>query len=133
METPPPPPPPPVKAIKASKVIALSAIGVVSLVLVGYCAAQQSEEVTADCVDMSNQQTDGSYEVVDDQFCDDDNGRSGFYGGSHGAYHWYYGGTRIGTRVLRGSTYRPSDVTISSRTGRSIQRGGFGSHWGGGG
>ncbi|MFI6594875.1 hypothetical protein ACIBHX_01430 [Nonomuraea sp. NPDC050536] len=134
METPLPPPPPPTPAIKASKVIALSAIGVVSLVLVGYCAAQQNEEVTADCVDMSNQQTDGTYEIVDDQFCDDDaNGRAGFYGGSHGAYHWYYGGTRIGTRVWRGSTFRPSDVNISSRTGRDIQRGGFGSHWGGGG
>ncbi|NUR90111.1 MAG: hypothetical protein HOY71_39055 [Nonomuraea sp.] len=133
MATPPTPSEQPTRSVKASKVIALSAIGVVSIVLVGYCAAQQNEEVTADCVDMNQQAADGSYEVVDESYCDDDNGRTGFYGGSHGAYHWYYGGTMIGSRVWRGSTYRPSDVNINSRQGRSIQRGGFGSHWGGGG
>ncbi|MEV0158481.1 hypothetical protein B0I32_10135 [Nonomuraea fuscirosea] len=69
----------------------------------------------------------GSYQVVDDDYCDDDSHR--YYGGGHsrGAYVWYYGGTRIGNRVHRGTTFRPSDVNISSRTGKSIQRGGFGS------
>ncbi|MEV5894001.1 hypothetical protein [Nonomuraea fuscirosea] len=68
----------------------------------------------------------GSYQVVDDDYCDDDHR---YYGGGHsrGAYVWYYGGTRIGNRVHRGTTFRPSDVNISSRSGKSIQRGGFGS------
>ncbi|MEU8357431.1 hypothetical protein AB0C27_15580 [Nonomuraea sp. NPDC048882] len=69
----------------------------------------------------------GSYQVVDDDYCDDDSSRYYGTGHSRGAYVWYYGGTRIGSRVHRGTTYRPSDVNISSRSGKSIQRGGFGS------
>ncbi|MEU7828434.1 hypothetical protein AB0L53_19575 [Nonomuraea sp. NPDC052129] len=133
-----PPAPPPMpeapKRSKASKVVTLSVLGIVSVLLVGYCSAQNDDDVTADCVDMNNQLSDGSYEVVDESLCDDDDdGTSHFYGGSRGAYHWYYGGTRIGTRVRAGTSYRPSDVNISSRKGRDIQRGGFGSHWSGGG
>jgi hypothetical protein len=117
------------KRSKASKVITLSVLGVVSVLLVGYCAAQNNEDVAADCVDMNDQQADGTYVVVDDSNCDDDdNGSSHFYGGSRSAYHWYYGGTRIGNRVKSGTSYRPSDTNITSRNGRSIQRGGFGSH-----
>ncbi|WP_231618852.1 hypothetical protein [Nonomuraea sp. SBT364] len=107
--------------------ITLTVIGVVSVMVVGYCAAtQDDDEVTADCVDMSRQLEDGSYQVVDEDYCDDD-GHSHYYVGSRGAYHWYYGGTRHGTRVRGGTSLRPSDVTISSRAGREIQRGGFGS------
>jgi hypothetical protein len=97
--------------------------------VVGYCAATQNDdEVTADCVDMNNQFDDGSYQVVDEDLCDeDDDGNSHYYGGSRGAYLWYYGGTRIGSRVRAGTSYRPSDVGIKSRAGREIQRGGFGS------
>ncbi|MER6946096.1 hypothetical protein ABT294_18890 [Nonomuraea sp. NPDC000554] len=123
--------------------ITLTIVGLVSVMLTG-CAADD-DDVTADCVDTTTQLPDGTYEVVDDSFCeddasyaygDDDDGGGGnhyFYNGSRGAYHWYYGGTRHGNRVRSGTTYRPSDVNISSRNGRSIQRGGFGSHWGGGG
>jgi hypothetical protein len=66
--------------------------------------------------------------VVDEDLCDeDDDGTSHYYGGSRGAYLWYYGGTRVGSRVRAGTSYRPSDVAIKSRAGREIQRGGFGS------
>ncbi|MFC4006518.1 hypothetical protein ACFOY2_04750 [Nonomuraea purpurea] len=90
----------------------------------------------------------GSYQVVDDSNCDDDDdnryrsydgdgdggggGNNSYnsyrinYGDSRGAYRWYYGGTRQGDRVSKGSTYRPSDVNINSRSGKEIQRGGFG-------
>jgi hypothetical protein len=129
--TPPPPHPPhrPKKRSKASNVITLTVVGVVSVMVVGYCAATQNDdEVTADCVDMNNQFDDGSYQVVDEDLCDeDDDGNSHYYGGSRGAYLWYYGGTRIGSRVRAGTSYRPSDVGIKSRAGREIQRGGFGS------
>jgi hypothetical protein len=120
-------PPAPPKS-KKSKVIALTGIGVVSLLLIGYCSAQEDyEEVGADCVDLSNPQPDGSYTYVDDDYCDDDH-----YSGSHGAYRWYYGGVRSGTHVRLGSTIRPSDVQIVSRKGTVIQRGGFGGRSGSG-
>jgi uncharacterized membrane protein YgcG len=132
-QTPPPPPPPAPPAPpaprrpKATKVITLTVIGVVSVMVVGFCAAQGEDDVTADCVDTNAQLSDGSFDVVDDTYCDDDdNGGTHFYGGSTGAYHWYYGGTRIGNRIRGGSSYRPSNVNISSRSGHSIQRGGFG-------
>ncbi|MEU4574864.1 hypothetical protein ACBI99_08685 [Nonomuraea sp. ATR24] len=121
-----PPKPPPPKQ-RSSKAITLTVIGVVSVMVVGYCAAtQDDDEVTADCVDTSQQLPDGSYPVVDEDYCDDDH-HSHYYAGPRGAYHWYYGGVRNGTRVRGGTTLRPSDVTISTRTGREIQRGGFGS------
>ncbi|WP_342774964.1 hypothetical protein, partial [Nonomuraea longispora] len=116
----------------ASKAVPLTILGVLSVMLVGYCAAVQDddEEVTADCV---MQLDDGSYQIVDDDHCDDDDGGTHYYGGSRGAYLWYYGGTRVGNRVRGGTTYRPSNVDINTRSGKSIQRGGFGSRWGGGG
>lgn len=115
---------------KSSKVVQLTILGVISVVLVGYCAATaDDDEVTADCV---VQLADGTYEVVDDDYCDDDDGHMHYYGGSRGAYMWYYGGTRTGNKIRGGTTYRPTDVDISSRSGKSIQRGGFGKSWSGG-
>ena len=57
---------PPGGSSKASKVITLTVVGVVSVMVVGDCAAQNDDEVTADCVDMNNQFADGSYQVVDE-------------------------------------------------------------------
>ncbi|MFI6291936.1 hypothetical protein ACIBEJ_10150 [Nonomuraea sp. NPDC050790] len=121
--------PPARRPAKSSKVITLSVIGVVSVMVVGFCAAQGDDDVTADCV-RADSLNGGAYEVVDDDYCDDD--RYYVAGAPYRAYRWYYGGTRNGARVHGGSTIRPSDVTISSRDGKSIQRGGFGSRWSGG-
>ncbi|AQZ69940.1 unnamed protein product [[Actinomadura] parvosata subsp. kistnae] len=118
---------------KSSKVVPLVVLGVLSVIVVGYCAAVvDDDEVTADCV---VQLEDGTYEVVDDDYCDDDGGggSSYYYGGSRGAYLWYYGGRRVGNRVEGGTTLKPSDVTITSRSGKEIQRGGFGRSWTSGG
>ncbi|GIH76401.1 hypothetical protein [Planobispora longispora] len=114
---------------KASTVITLGTIGVVALVVIGSCAAVDDdyEEVNADCVNLGNQLSDGTYEVVDDDYCDDDG-----YHGSRGAYGWYYGGFRSGTKVSKGTTVKPSDVSIVSRNGTVIQRGGFGGRGGSG-
>ncbi|GAA3138191.1 hypothetical protein GCM10010466_31420 [Planomonospora alba] len=110
---------------KASKAIVISGITLVSLIVVGACAADDDyEEVGADCVNLDNRLPDGSYEVVDEDLCDDDG--TVRYHGSHGAYGWYYGGARSGTRVSKGTTVRPSDVQITTRKGTVIQRGGFG-------
>ena len=115
---------------KSSKVVPLVVLGVLSVMVVGYCAAvTDDEDVTADCV---VQLEDGTYEVVDDDYCDDDNRTTVYYGGSRGAYMWYYGGHRVGNRMQGGTTVRPSDTNISSRSGKEIQRGGFGRSWSGG-
>ncbi|MEV0820962.1 hypothetical protein [Nonomuraea rubra] len=142
---------------KSSKVVPLVVLGVLSVMVVGYCAAvsDDDDEVTADCVMLvedddatltpspspspspgvvTSSPSAGSYVVVDDSYCDDDNrsGTSYYYGGSRGAYVWYYGGNRVGNRVQGGTTLKPSDVTITSRSGKEIQRGGFGRSWTGG-
>ncbi|TQS22000.1 hypothetical protein FLX08_09780 [Microbispora hainanensis] len=132
MGTQPPRTPPPSGGMKSSTAIKLGTLGVLSVLVVGFCAAQDDyEEVGADCVDTSTLNPDGSYLVVDDDYCDDD-GHSHYYG-SHGAYGWYYGGSRIGGRVRNGTTVRPADAHITTRSGRVVQRGGFGFHFGGGG
>ncbi|MBB3726942.1 hypothetical protein [Nonomuraea dietziae] len=112
---------------KSSKAITLTALGVVSVLVVGYCSAQNDdyEEVGADCVDLDTRLPDGSYQVVDDDYCDEARG-------SHHAYGWYYGGVRTGARVLQGSTVRPAEARITSRNGHVIQKGGFGGRGGGG-
>ncbi|TMR95121.1 hypothetical protein [Nonomuraea basaltis] len=117
---------PPQPPRKSSKAIPLTILGVLSVMLVGYCAAvQDDDEVTADCV---VQLEDGTYEAVDDDYCEDDSGTRVYYGSSRGAYMWYYGGRRVGNRIQGGTTLRPSDTNITSRNGKSIQRGGFGSN-----
>jgi hypothetical protein len=124
------PPQAPTEPRKSSKVVPLVVLGVLSVMVVGYCAAvSDDDDVTADCV---VQLADGTYEVVDDDYCDDDGHSAHYYGGSRGAYLWYYGGRRVGNRVQGGTTLRPSDVNISSRGGKEIQRGGFGRSWSGG-
>ncbi|MEW9553187.1 hypothetical protein [Nonomuraea sp. NPDC050783] len=112
----------------------MTVLGVLSVMLVGYCAATaDDDDVTADCV---VQLDDGTYQVVDDDYCDDDGNGSGhsthYYGGSRGAYMWYYGGRRVGNKIQGGTTIRPSNTDVTSRSGKSIQRGGFGKSWGGG-
>ncbi|MER6827903.1 hypothetical protein ABT352_18130 [Streptosporangium sp. NPDC000563] len=114
---------------KASRAIAITGIGVVSMLLVSSCSTSDYEEVGAECVDLNNRQPDGSYAIVDEDLCDDDRR----YHGSRGAYGWYYGGVRSGSHIRQGTTVRPSDVQITSRKGTVIQRGGFGGRSGSGG
>ncbi|WP_433363104.1 hypothetical protein [Streptosporangium sp. CA-115845] len=109
--------------------VTITGISVVSLLLVSSCSTQQDyEEVGAECVDLNSRQPDGTYQVVDEDLCDDDTR----YHGSRGAYSWYYGGVRNGVRIRQGTTVRPSDVKITSRKGTVIQRGGFGGRSGSG-
>ncbi|MEV0617601.1 hypothetical protein AB0I81_30070 [Nonomuraea sp. NPDC050404] len=100
-------------------------LGVVAILGLGVAAVVSSatdddvEEVVADCV-IATQQADGTYQVVDDRFCD---------GGSHAAYYyWLYGSsTTSRTGYVRGGTRaRPADAQITTRVGKVISRGGFG-------
>lgn len=98
----------------------------VAAFIAGAADDDDAEEVTADCV-IATQQADGTYQVVDDRFCD---------GGSHAAYyHWLYGSSTTGRAgYVRGGTRAlPADANVTSRTGKVISRGGFGSSVKGGG
>ncbi|RCG25448.1 hypothetical protein DQ384_31815 [Sphaerisporangium album] len=114
----------------STSAITLGTMGVLSTLFVGFCAAQDAyaPRVAADCVDLDSRQPDGSYLGVNDRYCDDDGGSSGSsgYRGSHGAYGWYYGGVWQAGRIRGGTTIRPSNAHISTRSGSVIQRGGFG-------
>ena len=117
----------------ASKVVKLGTVTALSALVVGFCVAQnRPREIVADCVDLTDIDDSFRYRVVDDRYCDDDDDGS-HYSSPRYAYRWYYGGRRVGDRVGDGTTIRPADATIHTRTGRTIQRGGFGGRWFGGG
>jgi uncharacterized protein YgiB involved in biofilm formation len=101
----------------SSQSVRIGMVGALSLTV----AACASNNVTANCVDRSSYRSDGSYRTVDDRYCDN----NGYYG-SHGGYFWYYGGRRSGSRILKGTTVKPKNATITSAKGKTIQRGGFG-------
>lgn len=101
----------------SSRAVRLGMLGALSVTLVG--CGNSSDEVQANCVSQDSQLSDGSYEIVDEDLCDDDDGfRSGYY--------WYYGGVRSGSRILKGTTVRPKGVKIVTVKGKTLQRGGFG-------
>jgi hypothetical protein len=105
----------------SSRAVRLGMLGALSLTLVG-CGGSSDDEVQAYCVDQNSLLPDGSYEIVDEDLCDDDGYRSSHAGG----YYWYYGGSRNGSRILKGTTVRPKDVTVVTAKGKTLQRGGFG-------
>lgn len=104
----------------SSRAVRLGMLGALSLTLAA--CGNDNDEVQAYCVEQSSLQPDGSYEVVDDDYCDDDGVRSGHSGG----YYWYYGGVRSGSKILKGSTVKPKGVRITTAQGKVLQRGGFG-------
>src|SRR5690349_13166593 len=75
---------PPGRRMRSTKV-RIGMIGALSLTV---AACGSNDDVTAYCVDRNSYQSDGSYRVIDDDYCDDDG-----YHGSHGGYFWYYGGS----------------------------------------
>lgn len=100
--------------------------GVVGLVAIWYAAASP-DNVTAQCTDQNGI-------VVDDDYCDESYYRShgghssgGFIyiGGS--SYRYNYGGTgAIGQKVSGGSYTLPKGANVSTKSGTTVQRGGFG-------
>ncbi|MEU6154741.1 hypothetical protein ABZ816_32595 [Actinosynnema sp. NPDC047251] len=102
------------------------AVGVVGVVAIWY-AASSPDDVEAQCTQ------DGV--VVDDQYCDDNYARShggytsgGFIyiGGS--SYRYHYGGSSVpvGQKVSGGSYTVPKGANVTTKSGTTIQRGGFG-------
>ncbi len=108
-------------------------VGVVAVVAIGY-AIGQPEQVTARCVDQNGT-------VAQDNQCDEAyvNSHGGHYGGGFfyiggSSYRYYYGGSgAVGQHISGGSTVRPGgNANISTPGGKTISRGGFGIHGGGG-
>lgn len=106
-------------------------LGLVGLVAGWYLV--KPEEVTAVCTD-----ADGTV-VSDDDYCDEDYVEShggytsgGFMflpmpGGGYQQYRYNYGGSGTpGTQVQGGSYTKPGGANISTRSGKTVQRGGFG-------
>ncbi|SDG34020.1 hypothetical protein SAMN05421505_103256 [Sinosporangium album] len=110
------------RRVKASIAVSVAGVGVVGLIVAGFVSGDD-DEVDADCIDYSSQ-TDDGYLIVDDDYCDEDS-PSHIYA-VRSAYHWYYGGRAAAGRVQGGTTVRPSDVSITSRSGTVVQRGGLG-------
>ena len=109
-------------------------VGVVAIVSIWYAASAQADQVTAYCVA-------GDDVVNQDDNCDENYVRShgGYYAGGFfflagRQYHYHYGGaaTPLGQRVTGGSTIKPQGATITTRSGKTIQRGGFGIRGGSG-
>jgi hypothetical protein len=101
----------------------VAVVGVVGLVALGY-AALSSDEVQATCIDPETEV------VVDDSYCATGSPSGGgmfIYAGS--SYRYYYGGNTgaVGTKVSGGTVVTPKGATITTKSGTTIQRGGFGS------
>ncbi|MEU7480106.1 hypothetical protein AB0A63_29270 [Lentzea sp. NPDC042327] len=101
-------------------------VGVVALIAIWYAAASP-KNVTAQCTDKNNV-------IVDDDYCDESYYRShggyssgGFIyiGGSQ--YRYNYGGSgAVGQKVTGGSYTIPKGANVSTKSGTTVQRGGFG-------
>lgn len=109
-----------------------AAVGVVGVVAgLGYWALSPST-VTAQCV---QEDPNGQPVIVPDSYCTGHTaGLNGFffYGGHQ--YRYYYGSSgTVGSRPIGGTTAAPKGATVKTKSGSTIQRGGFGSKFGGGG
>ncbi|MFF0814294.1 hypothetical protein ACFYVR_03905 [Rhodococcus sp. NPDC003318] len=101
----------------------VAVVGVVGLVALGY-SVLSSDEVEATCIDPETEV------VVDDSYCTSGTPGAGgmfIYAGS--SYRYYYGGSNggVGTKVSGGTVVTPKGTTVKTKSGVTIQRGGFGS------
>ncbi len=108
-----------------------AAVGVVGVVAgLGYWALSPST-VTAQCV---RDDPNGQPVIVPDSYCTGNTaGMNGFFFFGGHQYRYYYGSSgTIGSRPIGGTTQAPQGATIKTKSGSTIQRGGFGSKFGGG-
>lgn len=108
--------------MKRSRMVELGAVVALSTLVMTACA---DDNVVADCVE-TVAQADGTHKIVDDRYCDDHH-----LLGPHVAYYRVYGATRSGLFARGGTTRRPTGGIVT-RSGKTIQRGGFGGRGTGG-
>src|SRR5688572_2592051 len=92
----------------SSRSVSIAAVGVLSLALAA--CTDEGQVVTADCVVT---EADGTYRPVDDDVCDND-------GGSHGSAIWLYGGSLSNGRITGGSSVKPPQSNINTRSGTVV-------------
>jgi hypothetical protein len=110
-------------------------VGVVGVIAAAYILAQP-QTIAAHCTVTD---ASGPATVVDDNLCDPNYAaRVGGYtsdgyvfiplpGGGYSQYHYYYGGSGVvGHQATGGSFTAPSNATIRTGGGQTVQRGGFG-------
>lgn len=107
-------------------------VGVVGVVAgLGYWALSPSR-VTAQCV---QDDPAGHPVVVEDTYCTTHSSGPGgfiFFGGHQ--YRYYYGSSgAVGTWPVGGTTVAPKGADVKTKSGTTVQRGGFGSKFYGGG
>ncbi len=116
----------------------IAVVGVAALVGGGYLAYRAvtaPDQVTASCVQVDE---NGNEVVVADEYCGD--GKTNFRSdSSHGGggslillgwpqYRYHYGGTpTIGKPPTGGSSVKPRNAEIKTKSGTTVQRGGLGS------
>nr|WP_030480348.1 hypothetical protein [Lentzea albidocapillata] len=101
-------------------------VGVVALVAIWYAAASP-KNVRAQCTDSNNV-------IVDDDYCDESYYRShggyssgGFIYIGGTSYRYNYGGTgSVGQKAVGGSYTVPKGANVTTKSGTTVQRGGFG-------
>jgi hypothetical protein len=105
-------------------------VGVVGLVAA--TALQSPNRVTAQCV---QDDSDGQQVIAPDSYCTGQTaGYNGFFFYSGHSYRYYYGSVgSIGSPPDGGTTVAPRGATITTGSGTTIQRGGLGSRFSGGG
>lgn len=105
-------------------------VGVVGLVAA--MALHSSHNVTAQCV---RDDSDGQQVIAPDSYCTGHTaGYNGFFFYSGHSYRYYYGSAgSIGSPPVGGTTVAPRGATITTGSGTTIQRGGLGSRFSGGG
>lgn len=106
-----------------------AAVGVVGLVAAFGYWMFSPEHVTAQCV---QDDPNGQPVVVPDSYCTGHTaGMNGFFFWGGHQYRYYYGSRgSVGQRPIGGTTARPPGAHITTKSGTTVQRGGFG---GGGG
>ncbi|MGH3436946.1 MAG: hypothetical protein ACRDRN_10830 [Sciscionella sp.] len=105
-------------------------VGVVALVAAYY--ASKPDDVTAYCTSQ-NGAVQQQEQVCDASYVNSHGGyvSGGFFflpivGGGFQSYHYNYGGTVHNGHVTGGSNVKPNNANIKSKSGKVIQRGGFG-------
>ncbi|MFC9964997.1 hypothetical protein [Nocardia ignorata] len=110
----------------ARKIGTVAIVGIAALIGGGYLLSRPSnpDPVIASCV---RTEKNGSQTVVADSNCSS-SGVGSFRGSSTWPqYQYYYGGnTTIGKPPSGGTTIKPSNVEIKTKSGTVIQRGGLG-------
>jgi len=95
------------------------ALGLVATVAIVYWS-KPGGNTAAHCVDDQNQPVAASY-------CDNGTGLGGFFYFGGRQYHYYYGGSVSPSgRYTGGSIVKPKSGSITTDSGKTIRRGGFG-------